>query len=402
MQPLRLEEARNAVFERIRALKRVPATETVPLDEAAGRILAETALADRDYPPFNRSARDGFAVIAADVAEVPATLELIGETRAGEPSRFTLERGQTVEIMTGAPGPRNADAVVMVEHSSRTGKAVTLHQPIAAGRNLIVAGSEVSRGSRVLSPGTWIDYPQIALLGTVGCAAVKVYRQPEVAILSTGDEVLPVESAPEPYQIRNSNAHSLAAQVRRRGGVPRILPVARDRLEETRQLIEEGLRSDMLLLSGGVSMGKHDLVEGVLRDLGAEIEFTTVRIQPGKPLVFGRVGDTPVFGLPGNPLSTMVTFEVFASIAVDLLGGANESPLRFQRAALAEPFRHKPVLTRFIGASLSGHYGNATVRPDRGQGSGDVVAFARANCLMVASQERESWEAGELIEVMRL
>lgn len=402
MQPLRFEEARDVVFERIRALRPVPVTETVPLDEAAGRILAEAAFADRDYPPFNRSARDGFAVIAADVAEVPATLELIGETRAGEPSRFALERGQSVEIMTGAPGPRNADAVVMVEHSSRTGKAVTLHQPISSGRNLIAAGSEVSRGSRVLAAGTRIDYPQIALLGTVGRAAVSVHRQPQVAILSTGDEVLPVESEPEPYQIRNSNAHSLAAQVRRRGGIPRILPVARDRLEETRELVEEGLRSDLLLLSGGVSMGKHDLVEGVFRDLGAEIDFTSVRIQPGKPLVFGRVGDTPVFGLPGNPLSTMVTFEVFASIAVDLLGGADESPLRFQRAALAEPFRHKPVLTRFIGARLSGSYGSATVRPDRGQGSGDVVAFARADCLMVASQERESWEAGEWIEVMRL
>ena len=402
MQPLRFDEARDVVFERICALRQVPVTETVPLDEAAGRILAEAAHADRDYPPFNRSARDGFAVIAADVAEVPATLDLLGETRAGEPSRFALERGQTVEIMTGAPGPRNADAVVMVEHSSRTGNAVTLHQPISSGRNLIAAGSEVSRGSCVLASGTRIDYPQIALLGTVGRAAVSVYRQPEVAILSTGDEVLPVASEPEPYQIRNSNAHSLAAQVRRRGGIPRILPVARDRLEETRQLIEEGLLCDLLLLSGGVSMGKHDLVEGVLRDLGAEIDFTAVRIQPGKPLVFGRVGDTPVFGLPGNPLSTMVTFEVFASIAVDLLGGANESPLRFQRAALAEPFRHKPVLTRFIGAVLSGSYGSATVRPDRGQGSGDVVAFARADCLMVASQERESWEAGEWIEVMRL
>lgn len=402
MQPLCFEAARSVVFERIRALRRVPAAETVPLDEAAGRILADDVSADRDYPPFNRSARDGFAVIAADVAEVPATLELVGETRAGEPSHFTLERGQTVEIMTGAPGPRNADAVVMVEHSSRTGKAVSLHQPIVSGRNLIMAGSEVSRGDRVLSRATRIEYPQIALLGTIGMAAVPVYRRPEVAILSTGDEVLPVDAAPQPYQIRNSNAHSLAAQVRRRGGVPRILPVAKDEIGETRQLIEEGLRSDLLLLSGGVSMGKHDLVEGVLSDLGAEIEFTSVRIQPGKPLVFGRVGDTPVFGLPGNPLSTMVTFEVFASIAVDLLGGASESPLRFQRAALGEPFRHKPVLTRFIGARLSGPYGGATVRPDRGQGSGDVVAFARADCLMVASQEREAWEAGDLIEVMRL
>ncbi len=402
MPPLRFDEARAVIFERLQEHRLLPRTETVPLDEADGRILAQDILADRDYPPFNRSARDGFAVIAADVAKVPADLDLIGETRAGEPSRFKLQPGQTVEIMTGAPGPENADAVVMVEHSSRNGSRVTLHNSVASGRNLIMAGSETKEGQLVMPAGRCIGYSQIALLGTVGCSEVPVCRRPDVAILSTGDEVLPVDARPEPFQIRNSNAHSLAAQVRRRGGLPRILPIARDRLDETRRLIEDGLRSDILLLSGGVSMGKHDLVEEVLSGLDAEIFFTTVRIQPGKPLVFGRVGGTPVFGLPGNPLSTMVTFEVFASIAVDLLGGSTDSPLRFRRAALAAPFRHKPVLTRFLGARLEGEYENSTVRLDRGQGSGDVTAFARANCLVVASETRASWDAGDLIEVMRL
>lgn len=402
MTPLRFDEARSVVFARVRELLGDPQLERVSLDEAHGRVLGRDVLSDRDYPPFNRSARDGFAVIAADVEQVPAELELIGETRAGEPSLFALEPGQTVEIMTGAPGPRNADAVVMVEHSTRNGPRVTLHRSIASGRNLIMAGSETRRGQLVMSAGRRIGYAQTALLGTVGCAEVTVCRRPEIAILSTGDEVLPVDSRPEPYQIRNSNAHSLAAQISRRGGLPRILPVARDRLDETRELIEAGLRSDLLILSGGVSMGKHDLVEEVLSDLGAEIFFTKVRIQPGKPLVFGRVGGTPVFGLPGNPLSTMVTFEVVASVAVDLLGGATDSPLRFRRARLAAPFRHKPVLTRFIGAVLEGEYGDATVRPERGQGSGDVAAFARANCLMVASDAQASWDAGDWIEVMRL
>ena len=402
MSPLRFDEARSVVFARVRGMLGDPQLETVSLDEAHGRVLGRDVRSDRDYPPFNRSARDGFAVIAADVAQVPAELELIGETRAGEPSLFALEPGQTVEIMTGAPGPRNADAVVMVEHSTRSGPRVTLHRSIASGRNLIMAGSETRRGQLVMSAGRRIGYAQTALLGTVGCAEVTVCRRPEIAILSTGDEVLPVDSRPEPYQIRNSNAHSLAAQISRRGGLPRILPVARDRLDETRELIEDGLRSDLLILSGGVSMGKHDLVEEVLSDLGAEIFFTKVRIQPGKPLVFGRVGGTPVFGLPGNPLSTMVTFEVVASVAVDLLGGATDSPLRFRRARLAAPFRHKPVLTRFIGAVLEGEYGDATVRPERGQGSGDVAAFARANCLMVASDAQASWDAGDWIEVMRL
>ena len=401
MAPLRFEEARATVFARVCEVAPRPDVETVPLDDSLGRVLATDVQSDRDYPPFNRSARDGFAVRASDVASVPARLRVLGETRAGEPSRFSLRPGEAVEIMTGAPGPEKSDAVVMVEYSERDGDDVILDRTIASGRNLIPAGSEVRKGERVLAAGTRIGYATIALLGTVGLAKVPVYRRPEVAILSTGDEVLPVHAQPEPFQIRNSNAHSLAAQVRRRGGTPRILDVAPDRLDETRRLIESGLRSDLLLLSGGVSMGKHDVVEDVLAGLGAEIFFTRVRIQPGKPLVFCRVGETPVFGLPGNPLSTMVTFEVFASIAVDLLGGESESPLRFRQAKLATPFRHKPVLTRFLGARLEGEYGDARVHPHRGGGSGDVRAFAQANCLMVAGDDRAEWEAGDLIDVMR-
>ncbi len=402
MSPMRFDAARKLIRETVAESFGPPQVERVGLDSSAGRILAMDVEADRDYPPFNRSARDGFAVIAADVAEVPATLDLLGETQAGEPSRFALSRGQTVEIMTGAPGPANADAVVMVEYSTRNGSRVTLHRTIESGRNLIPAGSEVQAEVAVLCRGTRIGHPQIAQLGTVGYAEVPVFRQPEVAILSTGDEVLPVEAQPESFQIRNSNAHALAAQIRRRGGRPRMLPIAPDRMAETRALIEDGLRSDMLLLSGGVSMGKHDLVEDVLADLGARILITSVRIQPGKPMVFAMVGSTPVLGLPGNPLSTMVTFELFGALLVDLLGGARATHLRFARLPLAQAFRHKPVLTRFIGARMEGDYGDVRVRPDRGEGSGDVTAFARADCLMVASQDRASWEAGDLIEVMPL
>ncbi len=400
--PLSYSEARSVVSAKMSDLAGTPAQQVVPLDASPGRVLAAAVTADRDYPPFNRSARDGFAVISSDVASAPVTLDCIGETRAGEPSRFALQPGQTVEIMTGAPGPANSDAVVMVEYSERQGSSITLHRPIAPGRNLIPAGSETAQGETVLEAGMRIGYPTVALLGTVGCDSVPVFRRPEVAILSTGDEVLPVVSTPASYQIRNSNAHSLAAQVRRRGGIPRILPVARDRLDETRRRIEEGLRCDLLLLSGGVSMGKHDLVEEVLDGLGAEIYFTRVRIQPGKPLVFASVGGTPVFGLPGNPLSTMVTFEVFASIAVARLAGLNRPRLPFLKAPLAEPFRHKPVLTRFIGARLDGEGSAATVRRNPSQGSGDVQAFAGSDCYMVATEDREEWAAGDLIDVLPL
>ncbi len=402
MQPLRFDQARAVVFDRVRDQAARPAVETIPLDDAAGRVLAVDVFSDRDYPPFDRSARDGYAVIAEDVQSVPATLDVIGETPAGVPSPFSLERGEAVEIMTGAPGPRNADAVVMVEYSERRGGRVTLSRPIASGRNLIIAGSEVRRGQRVMTAGTRISYAVIALLATVGHSEVQVFRRPRVAILSTGDEVLPIDAEPASHQIRNSNAHSLAAQVRRRGAVPEILPIARDTVAATRRLVVRGLESDLLLLSGGVSMGKHDVVEEVLTDQGAELFFTKVRIQPGKPLVFARCGETPVFGLPGNPLSTMVTFEVFASVAVDLLAGASDSPMPFSEVPLAEGFRHKPVLTRFLGARLEGSYAGTTVRIDRGGGSGDVAAFARANCLVVATDDRSEWEAGDPVRVMPL
>jgi molybdopterin molybdotransferase len=399
-KPLAFEIARQIVHDQIHRLVSTPSSETVDLEQASGRVLSAPVRADRDYPPFNRSARDGFAVIAADVANPPACLRLIGQTRAGEPSRFRLQPGETVEIMTGAPGPEGADAVVMVEYSTRDGDFVRLQQTVSSGRNLIFQGSEAPAGSLLLEAGTALDYRQIAVLASVGQSRVPVYRKPRVAILSTGDEVVPIEATPEPFQIRNSNACSLAAQVRRRGGEPIVLPIAPDEARHTRELIEQGLRSDLLLLSGGVSMGKYDVVEQVLRELGAEFFFTQVAIQPGKPLVFGRVGSTPVFGLPGNPISTMVTFEVFARIALDRLAGRPESPLPFVQARLGSDFQHKPVLTRFLPAVLAGDHSEATVNPVKWQGSGDLVAAAQANCYLVAAAGRASWKAGEWISIL--
>ncbi|MEX2302390.1 MAG: gephyrin-like molybdotransferase Glp [Bryobacterales bacterium] len=399
-EPLPFEVARQIIQDQINQLVSTPETETVDLQQAEGRVLAAPVAADRDYPPFNRSARDGFAVIAADVAQTPARLKVLGLTRAGEPSRFKLQRGETVEIMTGAPAPGGTDAVVMVEHSTRDGDHVTLTQSIPSGRNLVFQGSEVRSGSNVLEAGTDLEYRQIAVLASVGQSKVQVYRKPRVAILSTGDEVLPIEAKPEPFQIRNSNAHSLAAQVRRRGGEAVILPVAPDQPARTRELIEQGLQHDLLLLSGGVSMGKYDVVEQALADLGAEFFITQVAIQPGKPLVFGRVGAKPVFGLPGNPISTMVTFEVFARIALDRLAGRPVSRLPFVQARLGSDFQHKPVLTRFLPAVLAGEYGEATVNPVKWQGSGDLVSAGQANCYLVAAAGRASWKAGEWISIL--
>ena len=374
--------------------------EPVPALHALGRILAENVLADRDYPPFDRSARDGYAVRAADL---PGELALIGEVRAGQVFPASVAPGQAVEIMTGAPVPPGADAVVMIEHTERIANRVRIAQPQHPGDNISARGSEAADGASVLTAGHRIGFPEIAALAMVGRECVQVFRKPRVAILPTGDEIVEAGEAPEAFQIRNSNAWSLAAQVQRAGGSPEILPIARDNFESTRAMIERGLEADLLLLSGGVSAGKYDIVEKVLAGLGAEFYFDRVKIQPGQPLVFGVIqsGDArgkQFFGLPGNPASTMVTFELFARAAVQLLSGAKDAPLPLLRASLARDFRHKPGLTRFLPATLSPD--GASVAPEFWHGSGDIPSLARANAFLVAEMDRESWAAGEDIRVL--
>jgi molybdopterin molybdotransferase len=219
-----------------------------------------------------------------------------------------------------------------------------------------------------------------------------------VAILPTGDEIVEAGVEPLPHQIRNSNAWSLAVQVRRAGGVPEILPIARDSYESTRASVEQGLKADLLLLSGGVSAGKYDIVEQVLTDFGAKFFFTRVKIQPGQPLVFGGVGEKFFFGLPGNPASTMVTFELFARVAIERLSGCGDSLLPLLRARLSRDFKQKPGLTRFLPARLSED--GSTIEPLGWQGSGDIPALARANAFLVTEPDRESWKEGDDIRVL--
>jgi molybdopterin molybdotransferase len=393
--PLTFEQARACVLREVGAARRVPVTEQVPALEADGRVLAEEITADRDYPPFPRSARDGFAVRAADV---PGALQVIGEVRAGEVYRGSVGPGAAVEIMTGAPLPEGADAVVMVEHTERVGNQVKVGRSLKTGENFNAQGIEAKRGAIVLSAGRRLGFAEIALLAMVGRECATVYKRPRVAILPTGDEIVEAGQQPEPFQIRNSNAWSMAVQVARAGGDPQILPIARDNYESTRDLIEQGLGADLLLLSGGVSAGKYDIVERVLADLGAKFFFDRVLVQPGQPLVFGTARDKFFFGLPGNPASTMVTFEVFARAAVELLTGATEAPLPLLQARLSKEVRHKPGLTRFLPAQVSAD--GATVTPEPWQGSGDVNSLARANAFLVTDPDRESWAPGDMIRVL--
>ena len=387
-------DARRLVVDRTLSARRLE-TESVPLEQCAGRVLAEFVSADRDYPPVARSVRDGFAVRAGDL---PGQLALIGEVRAGSEFAGEVGAGQCVEIMTGAPLPSGADAVVMVEHVQRNGVAISFERRPPGGEFINAAGSEARRGQAVLPAGFRLGFAQIALLATFGKTQVKVYQRPRVAILATGDEVVPVDATPNHTQVRNSNAHALAAQVTRAGGIPTILPVAPDEKEATRRLIAEGLSHDLLLLSGGVSAGKYDYVEPVLAEVGAEFFFDRVLIQPGQPLVFGRARERFFFGLPGNPGSAMVTFELFGRAALELLGGQQHSDLYLPRLKLTGDFSHKPGLTRFLPARVNA---DATeVTPIRWQGSSDVTAMARANAFMMCDAETESWRTGDPIGVL--
>jgi molybdopterin molybdotransferase len=391
---LSFPEARATVLREVRASLKVPPIESVPLGAARGRILAEDAPADRDYPPFNRSVRDGFAVRAA---ELPGTFRVIGEVRAGETFSGSVQPGEAVEIMTGAPMPEGADAVVMVEQCRRNGDGtVSTDSRLTSGSNIAARGCEARAEAAVLTRGARIDYTGVSWLATTGHAQVEVFARPRVAIIATGDEIVEVDEQPASHQIRNSNAWSLAAQVERAEAIPVILPIARDRQSDTRRLIEQGLDADVVVLSGGVSAGKYDVVELALADLGAEFFFDRVLIQPGQPLVFGRVRDRFFFGLPGNPASTMVTFELFARAAVELAGGAREAPLPLTLARLTRPFRHKPGLTRFLPARVS----CTEVTPVDWQGSGDVAALCRANAFLVADANQPEYKEGDLIPVL--
>ena len=393
-------EARHQVIEAVRRRATRPAAEVVPLEASLGRVLAEEVSADRDYPPFDRSTRDGFAVRAADLGQVPATLKCLGEIKAGEAFPGTVASGECVQIMTGAPVPAGADAVVMIEHTELKGEQVVVKRSVERGANVVPRGSEAGAGASLLAAGTRIGYPEISLLGQVGKAQVQVCRRPRVAVLSTGDEVVAVEARPGPNQIRNSNTYSMAAQVLLSGGEPVLLGNARDEVGELERLIRRGLEEDLLVLSGGVSMGKHDLVEVVLRKLGAEFVFDAVAIRPGRPAVFGRCQGKFVFGLPGNPVSTMVTFLLFVAPALALLGGAAPPPLRFLKARLAEPVKQTTQLTLFLPARLEGQGGEVQARVLPWQGSGDVVALAGSDCFVVAPEGAGELAAGGWVDVL--
>ena len=429
---LSFEDARRVVEEQAAGVQAV-GTESVELLMAAGRVLAEPVPADRDIPPFARSTRDGYAVRSADLAQLPATLDVIGEIRAGEkagaiPSE--IGPGQAASIMTGAPVPAGADAVVMVEYSTRNEGQVEIRNSVLAGENMVPRGAEARQGVLLLNCGLRLNDAAIALAASVGKSRLEVYKRPRVAVLTTGDEIVDVNATPGATQIRNSNSYSLAVQIREAGGEPVLLAIAPDEAQALRRLMEEGLQADLLLVTGGVSMGRYDLVEQVLSEMGAEFFFTGAKIQPGRPVVFGRCADPQglkpevfaassgtaeampspkptgktnskyFFGLPGNPVSTMVTFELFARPMLEALSAQSPRKLAFLHARLKSEICVKSGLRRFLPAILSGELEQSEVELVRWQGSGDIAATARANCYVVIPPDRERMSAGEWIAVM--
>ncbi|MGB2670951.1 MAG: gephyrin-like molybdotransferase Glp [Candidatus Acidiferrum sp.] len=396
---LSYEQARQKVIEQLIEKKGPRTTEQVRVGEALGFVLAQDVKTDREYPPFNRATRYGYAVFAAD-AKAGATLKCTGEIKAGDRVTKELWAETCVQIMTGAAVPSGADAVVMIEHTKRDGDEVRFERDTVTGQNFVPRGSEARAGQTLLAPGTRLGYAELALAAQVGAAELKCASKPRVAILTTGDEIVPVDSVPGRFQIRNSNSVSIAAQVRLAGGKPVLLGTAMDREDDLTSKIRRGLQEDLLVLSGGVSMGKYDLVEKVLKGMQTEFFFDAVAIRPGKPAVFGKSGGTFVFGLPGNPVSTMVTFELFVAPAVDLLSGAEARALPIIEARLGEALNEKPGVTHFLPARMLGQGAEREVKVLKWQGSGDVAAVGRANCYVVVPMEREKIEVGEKVEVM--
>ena len=406
---LSFEDARRVVEEQAVHIP-APATESVELLSGVGRVVAETVLSDRDLPPFPRSTRDGYAVHSSDLHRLPANLSLVGEIRAGEKLGKIprVSDGQAVSIMTGAPVPEGADAVVMVEYTAPDGEHVEIARNVTPGENIVPRGAEAKQGSPLLSRGMRLNDAAIALAATAGKSHLMVYRRPRVAVLATGDEIVDISAVPEPTQIRNSNSYSLAAQIHEAGGEPILLPVAPDEACALRRLIELGLESELLLLTGGVSMGRYDLVEQVLAELHAEFFFTGAKIQPGRPVVFGKCSASGAgrqapkyfFGLPGNPVSTMVTFELFARPMLEALAGQAPRKLRFLHARLKSEICVKTGLRRFLPALLSGEFEESQVELVPWQGSGDIAATGRANCYIVIAPDRVRIAAGEWVAIM--
>jgi len=400
---LSVEKALEGVLSYFHTLE----AEQVPIVEALGRVLAEDVHSDLDIPPHSNSAMDGYAVLAADTIgagpESPRRLRVIGDLAAGYVTETQVTPGTVIRIMTGAPVPPGADAVVRFEDTEKEGEWVDILAEVPVGKNVRLAGEDVRKGELVLRRGSRIRPQEVGMLAALGHKQVLVTRRPRVAILATGDEVVEIDAPLAPGKIRNSNSYSNAAQVIRCGGVPVLLGIARDQVEDLTQKIQAGLaqKVDLFLTSGGVSVGDFDVVKEVLAAEG-DMTFWRVRMKPGKPFAFGQIGGVPLLGLPGNPVSAMVSFELFARPAIFKMLGLEEWRRPTVEATLMNEAKRKDERR---------HYWRVRVQPEGGeyrayltgeQGSGILSSMVQANGLAVIPEEWSDVSAGSRVKVMML
>jgi molybdopterin molybdotransferase len=380
--------------------------EKVSLLESQGRVIGEDIYASRDIPPLDNSAMDGYAVRCEDIQPAssghPVRLEIVEDLPAGFVSKKTLGRGEAIRIMTGAPIPRGADTVVQVEDTAKEDRYTQIFKAVPLGENIRRAGEDVGKGDRVISGGDLIRPAEVGMLASVGRSFVSVFQRPLVAILCTGEELVDVDGRLDEAKIVSSNSYTLAAQVKDTGAIPVQLGIARDRKEDIEEKLRQGIRADVLISSAGISVGDYDLVKDVLKGLGMEMVFWKVAMKPGKPLAFGTIGGKPAFGLPGNPVSSMVSFEQFVRPSLLKMMGHHQLFRPTIEAILKENIEKEPGRRHYIRALVSFEKDRYFVTTTGAQGSGILRSMVRANGLVVIPENQERVSAGEKVVVQLL
>jgi molybdopterin molybdotransferase len=400
---LTVEQARDAILNQIDRL----GTERVSLLDAAGRVSAEEVRAERQQPPWDNSAMDGYAVRAADLAGAsearPVSLRVLEDLVAGVVPTKAVGPGEASRIMTGAPVPPGADAVIKVELTRSPARSIVeVLAAVPEGNDIRRAGEDQEVGDLLIAPGKLLRPAEIGVLAAAPRALIRVYRRPTVAVIATGDELAEPDTAPRAGQIVNTNAYAMAAMVKEAGGEPRVLPIARDSMEALGEVFREAEGADLILSSGGVSVGEHDFVKEVLEQLGVQMGFWKVKMTPGKPLAFGKWGRTPVIGLPGNPVSSLVTFELFVRPALLKMAGRERIFRRMWRATIEETVAKRPGMPHFLRVTLREEGGRWYAASTGAQGSGILRSMSKADALAVGEEPLTRVEAGSEVWVMPL
>ena len=402
MSMIQVQEALDKILSQIQ----FKGVEKIPLDQALGRVLAEDVVSRVNNPPLDNSAMDGYALIAQDIQsatpENPVKLEVVEEIAAGYTAKGTLKPGQTMRIMTGAPIPPGADAVLMQEDTQKDGNSILCLDRADVEENIRRAGEDVKIGEGVLKKGTTLSPAHIGMMAVVGRSQIAVSQRPTVSILSTGDEILELDETPQGPQIFNSNGHMLAAQIKSAGGIPLYLGIAKDTEKDLMEKFEWALKADIVVSSGGVSVGDYDLVKSSLQKMGQDMVFWKVAMKPGKPLAFGRIGKIPIFGLPGNPVSSFVSFEQFVRPSLRKVLGCSDLSHKTVQAKLTRTIHKKPGRLHFLSSIVSWTDGEYTVTPAGEQGSGILKSAANANSLLIFPLEADEIKQGQEVAVQLL